>query len=124
MSKAIKLSDNTYLDSTSIVHNKTKLSDILNSDNILYANINTVHTTHSSAIMELLDAGRDLLSRSGAVLFNGQLGGSGSLFSGTIYRFSNNVIYIMVCISSRNMYFGRYYNGDYQINQVTSTTIQ
>lgn len=29
MAKSIKLNDNTYLDSTGIVHNKTKLSDIL-----------------------------------------------------------------------------------------------
>ncbi|MBR4260697.1 MAG: hypothetical protein IKQ33_01935 [Clostridia bacterium] len=30
MSKAIKLDNNVYLDSSSIVHNKTKLSDIFN----------------------------------------------------------------------------------------------
>ena len=30
MAKSIKLKNDTYLDSTSIVHNKTKLSDLLN----------------------------------------------------------------------------------------------
>lgn len=34
MSKSIKLKNETYLDSSSIVHNKEKLSDILNTESI------------------------------------------------------------------------------------------
>lgn len=43
MSKAVKLKNNLYLDSTSIVHNKRKLSDIFYPIGSVYISVNDVN---------------------------------------------------------------------------------
>lgn len=70
MAKSIKFKDNTYLDSTSIVHKKTKLSDLLdrNAVSIVDNPTTNINISNSTRILS-----KDIVINSGKVLIIGTI---------------------------------------------------
>lgn len=110
MSKAIKFRNNTYLDTSSVSHDKMNLKEIINKRCYGYED------TSAGDIKELLRKkiiyGSSLCTKSNeTIAFSG--GWSGINYGFTIYSQTGSTKHA-VWISTSGIYMGRIYNGTYE----------
>ena len=113
MAKSVKFKDNTYLDSSSIVHNKTKLSDIL------------TYSTAEQKVGTWIDGKpiyRKVIQKDGIVsnnnnAVNHNISNFGTLVSARGYLFAQNQYYILPRPSAGNLSY-------YVELQVSSTQVK
>ena len=114
ISKSIKFRNNTYLDTSSIVHNKINLKDIINKRMYGYQD------TSASDVKELLRKkiayGSSLCTTNNeSIVFSG--GWSGINFGVTLYSQTGDTRHA-IWFSTSGIYLGRQYNGNYEYYQI------
>lgn len=119
MSKKIKLKDNNFWDTSSIMHDKTILSDLINKH--FYGYSDTVGTDIKELLRNKIEYGLSLCTQYyETVMFDG--GWSGHNFGFSIFS-KNGGIYHVIWISTFGIYMCRSYNGTYTYHQISWTTI-